>query len=534
MLPAAACRLTNSARLRRLEEPMGSLLGCSIVALLLAGSGLGSPGVETTIQDDATLLHRSDAELRQATRQIAELGADRVRLTAGWSVLAPSPRARRRPGRPFDARDSSTYPEAGFDALDRAVRAVGAAGMKVQIDIAFWAPRWAVAKPSSNPDRQRYIPNARAFANFAAAVARRYSGDFPDPRRPGRHLPAVRMYTTWNEPNHVSFLAPQWKAVHGGRYRPYSPHVYRAMHEAAYREIKAVSGENLVLIGGLSSFGSTVPGKGAVPPLPFLRTMACVDAAMQPLQVPECRNAGPLHADGLALHPYSVGVAPGTPAPHPDDVFLADLGRMDALLTQLREAGRIDQPWPLYLTEYGYDTGDFAQTPETQAAYQGWSTFLAQRDPNVRMFAQFLLRDIPDGRPRPYTRSGLLYADGRPKPAAQAFKIPLYGAYAIGADGQPALVLYGGVRPGDGRKTVRVERRDGTTGQWAAVTTTGSTCGADDAAFLTDGSGFFTRTAAWQGPGTYRLGWLHGGGYEYGAAIPVDQGAPLPMPPPGQ
>jgi Cellulase (glycosyl hydrolase family 5) len=504
---------------------MGGLLGCSLVALLLAGSGLGSPGVETTIQDDATLLHRSEADVRQAARQIAELGADRVRLTAGWSVLAPSPRKRRRPGAPFDARNSKTYPEAGFDALDRAVRAIDAAGLKVQIDIAFWAPRWAVAKRSPNPARQRYIPRPRAFADFAYAVAQRYSGRFPDPHRTGRDLPAVRMYTTWNEPNHVSFLSPQWRkdASAPDGYRPYSPHVYRAMHEAAYDEIKAVSDKDVVLIGGLSSFGSTVPGKGAVPPLQFLRTMACVDGAMQPLQVPECAGAGPLRADGLALHPYSVGVAPGVSAPNADDVYLADLGRVTPLLTQLHDAGRINETWPLYLTEYGYDTADFAQTPETQAAYQGWSTFLAQRDPNVRMFAQFLLRDIPDGRPRPYTRSGLLYADGRPKPAAQAFKIPLYGTYAVGPDGQPALVLYGGVRPGDGRKTVRVERRDEAADRWVPVRTTGTTCDEADAAFLTEGSGFFTRTAAWDGPGTYRLGWLHGGGWEHGAEIPVDQ-----------
>src|SRR3954470_9554296 len=123
------CRLTIRHARHRLEGPMGGLLGCSLVALLLAGSGLGPPGMETTIQDDATLLHRSDAEVRQAARQIAELGADRVRITAGWSVLAPSPRKRRRPGAPFDPRDSRTYPEAGFEALDRAVRAVHSAGM---------------------------------------------------------------------------------------------------------------------------------------------------------------------------------------------------------------------------------------------------------------------------------------------------------------------------------------------------------------------------------------------------------------------
>lgn len=498
---------------------MGSLLGCSLVALLLAGSGLGSPGVETTIQDDATLLHRSDAEVRQAARQIAELGADRVRLTAGWSVLAPAPRRRHRPPAPFDPRDSRTYPEAGFEALDRAVRAVESAGMKVQLDIAFWAPRWAVAKGSSNPGRQRYIPRAKAFADFAYAVARRYSGTF---REGGRTLPAVRMYTTWNEPNHVNFLAPQWKrdASAPGGFRPYSPHVYRAMHEAAYDQIKSVSDKDVVLVGGLSSFGSAVPGKGAVPPLEFLRTMACVDRAMQPLQVPECAGAGPVRADGLALHPYSVGVAPGTSSPNPDDVYLADLGRVTPLLQQLQAAGRIDAAWPLYLTEYGYDTADFAQTPEMQAAFQGWSTFLAQRDPNVRMFAQFLLRDIPDGRARPYTRSGLLYADGRPKPAAQAFKLPLYVTTGLSADGQTALVLHGGVRPGSGRRTVRIERRDEAADRWVPVRTSGTSCD-DEAAFLTEPSGFFARTAPWQGQHTYRLAWLHGGGWEPGPGVPV-------------
>src|SRR5689334_21582908 len=98
--------------------------------------------------------------------------------------------------------------------------------------------------------------------------------------------------------------------------------------------------------------------------------MACVDRAMQPLPVPECAGAGPIHADGLALHPYSVGVQPGTGSPNPDDVYLADLGRVEPLLAQLQAAGRIDRARPLYLTEYGYDTADFAQTPEMQAAYQ--------------------------------------------------------------------------------------------------------------------------------------------------------------------
>jgi Cellulase (glycosyl hydrolase family 5) len=502
---------------------VGSLLGCSLVALLMAGSGLGGRAVETTIQDDALLLHRPPAQVRGAARTMAELGADRVRITAGWSVLAPKPLSRRRPD--FDAEDPRAY---RFAPLDRAVDAVRDAGMKVQLDLAFWAPRWAVAKGMRQRTRQRFIPNALQFARFATAVARRYGS-------------RVRMYTTWNEPNHESFLAPQWK-----RRRPYSPHVYRAMHEAAYDALKRVSPDNRVLIGGLSSRGSEEAGEGNVPPLEFLRTMACVDAYMQPLAVPECAGAGPLRADGLALHPYTLDSTPAAASPHPDDAALGDLARVTSLVANLHGAGRIDGEWPLYLTEYGYETRPpdpyAAHTPAEQARYLGWATFLVQRDPHTRMFAQFLLRDIDaaeSGFPKRSRRhwrdwqTGLLFHDGRPKPAAQAFKIPLHVQYTVGADGQAALMVFGGARPGDGRKVVRLERQDATTGRWTPVRTTGPACDEQAGEFLTDGSGFFTRTAAWEGPGRYRLGWKHGGAYEYGAEIAVDADEPLVAPPAG-
>jgi hypothetical protein len=502
---------------------VGSLLGCSLVALLMAGSGLGAPAIETTIQDDALLLHRPESQVRRTMRQIAEIGFDRVRITAGWSALAPAPGKRRRPD--FDAEDSREYPHAGFERLDRAVHAANDTGLKVQIDLAFWAPRWAVAKGSRQKSRQRYIPDPDEFARFATAVARRYGS-------------RVRLYTTWNEPNHASFLAPQWKGL-----RPYSPHVYRAMHEAAYAALKKASPANRVLVGGLSSFGSEDAGRGNVPPLEFLRTMACVDAAMQPLAVPECAGAGPLHADGLAWHPYTLDTAPAATMPNPDDAGMGDLPRITSLVKALHDAGRIDAEWPLYLTEYGYETrppDPYARfSPDQQARYLGWATFLAQRDPHTRMFAQFLLRDIdagesgfPKGSRRRWRdwQTGLLYADGTPKPAAQAFKIPLHAQYAIGGDGQPALMLYGGVRPGDGRRTVRLERQDPVSGRWNPVRTTGTACDEQTGDFFTEGDGFFTRTAPWEGPGRYRLGWRHGGRYEYGAEIAVDADQPLLAP----
>src|SRR5215218_2372401 len=134
--------LRSEAMRRMIRGILGGLLGCSLVALLMAGSGVGAAPVETTIQDDALLLHRSDAQVGEATRTMASLGADRVRITAGWSVLAPEPLSPRRPA--FDAEDSAAYPQEGFARLDRAVREARAAGLAVQLDLAFWAPRWAV------------------------------------------------------------------------------------------------------------------------------------------------------------------------------------------------------------------------------------------------------------------------------------------------------------------------------------------------------------------------------------------------------
>lgn len=521
---------------------MGSgLLGCSLLALLLAGSGAGSRTVETTIQDDALMLHRPEQQVREYARQMHDLGADRVRITASWSALAPSPRARRKPRGGFDPERSKTYPEAGWLRLDRAVRAVSAAGLQVQLDIAFWAPRWAVAKRGRQRDRQRYIPDAHEFGRFAKAVARRYSGHSDDPRRQ-RDLPAVRMYTTWNEPNHSSFLSPQWKRDGKGGFRAFSPHVYRPMHDAAYDAIKAVSRENRVLVGGTASIGSAERGKGHVPPLEFLRTMACVDEHLRPLAVRECRGAGPIRADGYAHHPYSLDTSPAASAPNPDDAPIADTDRLVALIDRLHEAGRVNEQWPVYLTEYGYETrppDPYARhTPAAQAKYLGWATYLAHANPRTQMFAQFLLRDIDDsesGFPESSRRrwrdwqTGLLYANGRPKPAAQAFKIPLHAQLATDPQGNPALLLFGGVRPGHGFRVVRVERREGPDGPWAPVATVGRHCDQQSGEFGTEGDGFFTRLAPWQGPGTYRLGWRRGEGYEYGAEIDVTADQPLAL-----
>jgi hypothetical protein len=96
------------------------------------------------------------------------------------------------------------------------------------MDLAFWAPRWAVPKASDRNDRERYMPRPAEFGLFARALARRYSGGFADHDQNGRALPAVRLWVPWSEPNQPSFLMPQWRRDTRGL-RPESPRLPLAL-----------------------------------------------------------------------------------------------------------------------------------------------------------------------------------------------------------------------------------------------------------------------------------------------------------------
>jgi hypothetical protein len=493
------------------------VLACGLAALLLAGSGSGSRELETTLQDDALLLNRPPALVRQTARTIAALGVDRVRITAGWSVIAPSPRAREKPGRPFRAFDPSTYPRDAWDRLDTAVDAARDHGLEVMLDIGFWAPRWAVPRASRNPARERYAPDPAEFAHFAEAVARRYGG-------------RVGLFTTWNEPNHPSFLSPQWRRTKRGRVRPASPHVYRALHEAAYTAIKRVRPQARVLIGGTSSTGQR-SGRGGVPPLRFVRELACVTAQLEPLTVRECAGYKPLRADGYAHHPYSKTIDPAALTGDPDDAPLGEVAQLSGLLQALAERGRVERKLPLFLTEYGYESrpdDPFAPFDrDEQARHLAKASYLAWRDHEVQMFAQFLLRDIhplESGRPagtRGFYRdwqTGLYGPDGDPKPALQAFKLPFW-AEVHERDGQRVVLAWGQVRPGRGRQTVRVEQQ-APDGSWVAVRTYGESCQEGGTEFLTDTAGSFLTTLPAAGPQAFRMAWRRGDGV-WEASVPV-------------
>ena len=130
--------------------------------------------------------------------------------------MRPAPRATKKPGAPFDDSDYKSDPVDGFRRLDTAVKAAATSGLDVQMDLAFWAPRWAVPKASDRNDRERYMPKPAEFGLFAQALARRYSGALPHPDQPGRTLPAVRLWAPWNEPNQPAFLMPSGGGTRAG------------------------------------------------------------------------------------------------------------------------------------------------------------------------------------------------------------------------------------------------------------------------------------------------------------------------------
>ncbi|MDX6699105.1 MAG: hypothetical protein QOE65_2502 [Solirubrobacteraceae bacterium] len=424
----------------------------------------------TIVQDDAQVLHRSTAEVRRTVRVLRGLGVDWLRVTANWSFIAPAPLSAARPR--FDASDPGAYPPGAWDRLDRAVHEARDAGLEVSIDIGFWAPRWAVARPSPEPDRQRDGIDPAAFADFSAAVARRY-GD------------RAAAYTIWNEPNYQVFLRPQWRRtgqfageagarrrLGGGRpsgggsggWEVASADAYRAMVYAAVPRIRAAAPRAVVLIGGTAALGTSAPSARTdqVPPLRFLRELACVDAALRPLRDGDCARFSPLPGDGWAHHPYAPRRPPDAGDPDPDTAVLADQGRLADLLDRLHAAGRTRSRLGLWVTEFGYETSPPDPTQPVSLAEQArWlpeAEAIALADPRVRSFAQFLFRDLPE-RPGVTERerwgdfqSGLELPDGTDKPAMRAFAYPLTASRA----GPGRVRFWGRARPGTGRRLVRI------------------------------------------------------------------------------
>ncbi len=291
---------------------------------------------------DGIPLLSEDADVRELElTRIRGIGAATARIPVSWrEFVAASPP----PG--FQARDPAS-PSYQFARLDAAVESAAAQGLEPLLVVAH-APAFAEA-----PNRWPYAylgswaPNPAALEEFAAALARRYDGSFPDPTRPGRALPRVRLFQAWNEPNLARYLEPQWIAA-GGRWKAFSPLLYRQLLNAFYAGVKSVQPADVVAAAGVAPNGEPA-GEGRIAPVSFLREVLCLQTHV--------RCSDPPHFDALAFHPLSVG-DPDQPAASSLDVAISDAAKITGLLRQAERqhtalpAGRK----PVWVTELNWES----------------------------------------------------------------------------------------------------------------------------------------------------------------------------------
>ena len=132
-----------------------------------------------------------------------------------------------------------------WDEPDRVVAAVNAAGLKLIARVDN-QPVWARADkvfPSIGPPDK-----LGDFTDFVAALATRYKG-------------RIHAYQIWNEPN----LAIEWGN------KPPDARAYLAMLKEAYRTIKAIDPDAVVISAGLAP--TTASGAIATPDVEYLKQM---------------------------------------------------------------------------------------------------------------------------------------------------------------------------------------------------------------------------------------------------------------------
>jgi hypothetical protein len=480
----------------------------SLVLLVLAALAAAAPARASINQlsmfmDDNRLLYRGAAVTDSTLDELSGLGVDAVRVSVHWRGIAPAHRAHRKPSSLRDERDPSEYAHAAFAALDRVLRGARARGMEVLFNVTGGAPLWATGRIRGRHVSLQYKPDPARFGRFVEMLGRRYDGSHGVPR--------VTLWSLWNEPNQGALLQPQWE---GGL--PFSPGLYRRLAREGIAGLqRSGHGDDRILLGETAPLGADRRGRTAnMRPGLFLRELLCLDGALQPADGPGCDYAqrGPLAVSGYAHHPYSIIYAPDVGSSQGDEITFADGFRLTALLDAAATAGRLPRDLPLWWTEYGWQTDPpdpmRGVTLGEQARWLGQAEQLAWQNPRVAALTQFLLRDdLPRRDAAPGSRrywgtyqSGLEFADGRRKPAYDAYRLPLTAPAAVSA-GAP-VALWGRVRaarPGD---EVDVQVEFASAGTWEP---------AGAPVRVTDPGGVFEQTLTASRSGSYRFRWLRSG-----------------------
>ena len=248
-------------------------------------------------------------------------GAGIARLFVNWRQTAD--------GKPSNPRDPGD-PSYDFSAIDGQVNDASAHGLEILITFGS-APAWAEGK--GRPKKAvagTWKPSPAAVGDFAAALARRYSGSYGG-------FPRVRDFQVFNEVNLDLYLSPQWS---GGR--PFAAEHYSKMLSAAYAGIHSVSQSDRVVTSGLAPYGDP-RGGDRTRPLVFWRAAFCLKGRKQ-LKPKSCRGFAEPKFDVFAHHAINTSGAPTQSARHPDDASSGDLPAVVRILRAAERHGRAGGP----------------------------------------------------------------------------------------------------------------------------------------------------------------------------------------------
>lgn len=428
-----------------------TFLGCA--SLLVPSPALASP-LRLGLMDSKLEYGQSSSDLATGVQRARAAGASMWRFQIAWNLVAPD-----RPATSGDATDPD-WPGYRWTQTDRMVREIGSAGLE-PLPFVVLAPRWAEGpgRPSTKiAPTGTWKPDPRAFQEFAAALASRYSGRHPDPMRPGAALPRVGTWQAWNEPNLTADLSPQWTKS-GKTWRPSSPGQYRALLNGFYAGVKEGDPSARVLSAATAPFGDlTVPGD-RIPPARFWRDLLCVRGS----STPRAHKCPRINFDAYAHNPYPIG-PPSRKARNRDDVSVPDLGKIRRIVDAATRRGTIAPKGSkaLWVTEVSWDSAPDPDglTLDEQAAYLVGALTLFQKQ-GASVVIWFNLRDqVPTPSYDSTYQSGLYMAGATlgadtPKPSLTAFRFP-FSAYRT-----RGVAQLWGLAPAPGRP-VQIQARKAT------------------------------------------------------------------------
>ena len=413
------------------------MLGC-VLALALTLGAPADAGATRPLTTGLIDLYNPAYRIQWGPALGANIGM--VGTGISWATTAPT-----RPAHPRDPAD----PAYNWSAVDPIVKGAARRGLSALLTITY-APDWA-----EGPGKEHALyantwkPDAQALGDFAHALAMRYSGDY-------RHLPRVRNFEPWSEPNLPALLSPQWE--HG---KPASPEMYRRMANAVYAGVKSVHGNNRVIGPALEPYGDPPNNpRYAQPrmrPIQFLRQLFCLKDRRK-LKKQPCPD--PVKLDVISHHPFTSThprqLPPNRHAINPDDAAAPDLGRVMRVVRAAQRKGTVlpkGKHRKLWVTESWWlskPPNRRGVSPPKQARFVEQGLYLYWKA-GASVVLQEPLRDRPGN---PFSGAGLIYSNGKPKPAYTAFRFPF-----VTDRRSHRKVLAWGKAPATGRLKIQVHKK---------------------------------------------------------------------------